>query len=54
MYYTQHILSHNRWIGDGECDDFCRTAECLYDGGDCELGMNIFYILINGHEWSWP
>jgi len=25
-------------IGDGECDDVCRTPECLFDGGDCELG----------------
>jgi hypothetical protein len=26
---------HNSWIGDGECDDACRTAECNWDGGDC-------------------
>ena len=29
------------WVGDGECDDSCRTNECLYDNGDCDLGMNI-------------
>ena len=29
----------NRWIDDGECDDACRTAECLFDAGDCQLGM---------------
>ena len=34
---TKH---HNRdlWIGDGACDDLCRTPECGYDGGDCEIG----------------
>ena len=29
------------WIGDGECDDGCRTDECSYDDGDCELGINM-------------
>ena len=23
------------WIGDGECDEACRTAACNWDGGDC-------------------
>eukprot|EP01083_Nonionella_stella_P017682 49529_1 len=26
------------WIGDGLCDDACRTDACLQDSGDCELG----------------
>ena len=26
------------WIGDGLCDDVCRTDECTNDGGDCDLG----------------
>eukprot|EP01084_Bolivina_argentea_P077634 140859_1 len=26
------------WIGDGECDDTCRTNECMNDNGDCDLG----------------
>eukprot|EP01083_Nonionella_stella_P043973 118605_1 len=25
------------WIGDGLCDDACRTDSCLHDNGDCEL-----------------
>eukprot|EP01084_Bolivina_argentea_P100501 180421_1 len=36
------------WIGDGECDDSCRTEECSYDLDDCALGCvdgtcNLFY-----------
>eukprot|EP01083_Nonionella_stella_P047667 127571_1 len=26
------------WLGDGVCDDTCRTHECLYDNGDCDEG----------------
>eukprot|EP01083_Nonionella_stella_P016728 46723_1 len=26
------------FIGDGACDDVCRSYQCLYDGGDCDEG----------------
>jgi len=26
------------WIGDGNCDDLCRTDDCSFDGGDCDDG----------------
>eukprot|EP00483_Globobulimina_turgida_P001101 UN01103 len=32
----KHCISW--WIGDGVCDDACRTDECLQDGNDCDLG----------------
>ena len=32
----------NKWIGDGVCDDACRTEECLYDDGDCDLGTSLY------------
>ena len=25
------------WVGDGSCDDLCRTVECLHDVTDCDL-----------------
>eukprot|EP01083_Nonionella_stella_P127286 385613_1 len=28
----------DEFIGDGECDDACRTDECFQDKGDCERG----------------
>eukprot|EP01083_Nonionella_stella_P043974 118610_1 len=36
---TEIVLPECRewWIGDGLCDDACRTDSCLYDNGDCEL-----------------
>ena len=33
------IPCSNSWVGDGECDDGCRTEECEYDAGDCDLGL---------------
>eukprot|EP01083_Nonionella_stella_P127285 385610_1 len=32
------ISCDDEWIGDGECDDACRTDECFQDKGDCERG----------------
>eukprot|EP01083_Nonionella_stella_P247380 857758_1 len=29
------------WVGDGSCDDFCRTDECNQDAGDCDPGSCI-------------
>ena len=26
------------WLGDGDCDVFCETAACRWDGGDCAAG----------------
>merc|ERR1719331_3269598 len=23
------------WLGDGECDSGCESADCNFDGGDC-------------------
>jgi len=28
------------WIGDGQCDDACRTDQCFNDNADCELGCS--------------
>ena len=37
-------------IGDGECNDRCNNAYCLYDGGDCLNGGSIFEGNSNG-KW---
>eukprot|EP00933_Yihiella_yeosuensis_P033544 TRINITY_DN27224_c0_g1_i1.p1 TRINITY_DN27224_c0_g1~~TRINITY_DN27224_c0_g1_i1.p1 ORF type:complete len:962 (+),score=190.94 TRINITY_DN27224_c0_g1_i1:119-3004(+) len=26
---------HRTWLGDGSCDQYCNTEECLWDYGDC-------------------
>jgi len=31
-------VCQEEWIGDGWCDDQCRTEECSDDGGDCANG----------------
>ena len=36
--YNQSIYVDTT-INDNTCDDSCRTDECLYDGGGCELIM---------------
>ena len=38
-------------IGDGDCSMNCDNAYCLYDGGDCLNGENIFAGNSNG-KWS--
>eukprot|EP01083_Nonionella_stella_P054263 143307_1 len=37
-YNDQMLFSKcgSTWVGDGLCDDLCRTDECNQDGGDCE------------------
>eukprot|EP01083_Nonionella_stella_P072699 196114_1 len=40
-WWADHGLASScddEWIGDGECDDACRTDECFQDKGDCERG----------------
>ena len=38
--------SNNVW-GDGDCDDWCNSHQCQYDGGDWYVPAHIFCSLYN-------
>ena len=36
--WSSDAVCKSGWIGDGTCDDLCRTVKCSQDNGDCESG----------------
>eukprot|EP01083_Nonionella_stella_P081584 224785_1 len=42
LHHRENVACRTvQWVGDGVCDDFCRTDECDHDGGDCDPGSCI-------------
>ena len=41
------------WLGDGYCDDACRTDECLQDENDCENDNICIDDVCSGIYWVW-